>query len=273
MAVLDQYYRSLNITRLDPFGLLVQPPAAPGAGTGLTRLPPTALARWAGSSRVVVLRGFDPLPQQELVSYCHRWGELLEWDFGAVLDLIVHDEPQNYLFTRGPVPLHWDGAFARQVPSYMFFQCVQAPAPGSGGETTFCDTAAVWQRAGAALRARWEKVEVCYRTDKVAHYGGEITSPLACAHPLTRERTLRYAEPLDPAAFQNPVSLTLTGVADSARQDFLTEIRDHLYQPDVLYAHAWRDGDYVVADNHAVLHGRNAFTAGSPRHLRRVHIA
>jgi alpha-ketoglutarate-dependent taurine dioxygenase len=272
VAVIDEFYRSLNITPLRPFGLLVQPPGRAGDGADLTRLPPTALARWVGGSRVLVLRGFDPLPRDALASYCRRWGELLEWDFGEVLDLVVHDEPKNYLFTRGAVPFHWDGAFAGQVPSYMFFQCVAAPAPDSGGETTFCDTTAVWWRAAAETRAYWQKIQVSYRTDKVAHYGGEIRSPLVRAHPLTREPALRYAEPLDPAAYGNPVFLTVSGLSGRGQETFVAEIRDRLYQPEVLYAHSWRDGDYVVVDNHAVLHGRNAFTADTPRHLRRVHI-
>jgi alpha-ketoglutarate-dependent taurine dioxygenase len=272
MAVMAEFYRSLSVTPLAPFGLLVQPSDRAGTSTDLTKLPPTALARWAGQGRVVVLRGFDPLPPGDLVAYCRRWGDLLDWDFGPVLDLAVQDEPTNYLFTHGPVPFHWDGAFAGQVPSYLFFQCITAPSPGTGGETTFCDTTAVWARAAATTRAQWEKIQISYQTEKLAHYGGEITSPLVCTHPLTRQRTLRYAEPLDPARYLNPLFLTISGIADRDREAFLAGIRDVLYHPDVLYAHPWREGDYVVADNHSVLHGRNAFTAHSARHVRRVHI-
>jgi alpha-ketoglutarate-dependent taurine dioxygenase len=272
MAPLAEFYRSMSMTALAPFGLLVRPPESPGAGD-LTRLPPTTLARWAGQHRVLVLRGFDPLSAETLAAYCRRWGDLLEWDFGEVLDLTVHDEPRNYLFTRGPVPFHWDGAFADQVPSYLFFQCVTAPSPGAGGEPTFCDTMAVWEGAAAASRARWEKVRICYQTEKIEHYGGEVTSPLVSAHPITRQRTLRYAEPLDPVMYKNPLSLSVSGVSSGEQEAFLTEIRDCIYRPGAVYAHPWQAGDYVIADNHAVLHGRHAFTSDAPRHLRRVHIA
>jgi len=50
------------------------------------------------------------------------------------------------------------------------------------------------------------------------------------------------------------------------------QMRDLLYRPEYLYAHSWRTGDIVVADNHALLHGRNAYLQESPRHLRRVNI-
>jgi len=37
-------------------------------------------------------------------------------------------------------------------------------------------------------------------------------------------------------------------------------------------AHHWRTGDIVIADNHALLHGRRAFKQDAKRHLRRVNI-
>ncbi|MCB0417979.1 MAG: TauD/TfdA family dioxygenase, partial [Bdellovibrionales bacterium] len=42
--------------------------------------------------------------------------------------------------------------------------------------------------------------------------------------------------------------------------------------PANFYAHEWKTGDVVLSDNHTLLHGREAFVSGSPRHLRRVHV-
>ena len=192
--------------------------------------------------------------------------------FGYVLDLEVHEDPDNYLFTPGPVPFHWDGAFAGQVPSYMFFHCRQAPRSGAGGATTFCDTTRVIERAPAEVVTQWDEAEIAYTTEKVAHYGGAVSTPLISRHPVTRRPVLRFAEPLDPAEYKNPVFVEIAGLTSEEQEELIADLTRRLYGPDVLYAHEWVDDDFVLVDNHAVLHGRQAFTADSPRHLQRIHI-
>src|SRR5262249_36023595 len=129
---------------LEPFGLVLQ---AEEAGQDLRRLPVEELRDLARQEGVLVLRNFAPLGREDLVSCAANWGDILTWDSGAVLDLVVHDEPRNHLFTNGNVPFHWDGAFARAVPSFQLFQCLQAPLPGTCGQTLFCHTARLWHNA------------------------------------------------------------------------------------------------------------------------------
>lgn len=262
-------FEKLETAALEPFGLLVRPN---DPGVSVADIPPTVLARWAGEAKVLVLRGFPALAKEDFLAFAGSWGPLLEWPFGHVLDLEVHDDPDNYLFTPGPVPFHWDGAFAAQVPSYMFFQCRQAPTAGSGGATTFCNTGRVIEHAPAEVAQRWQSTEIAYTTEKVAHYGGAVRAPLTSRHPITREPVLRFAEPLDPAEFKNPVFVEIDGLSPQAQDELIADLQQRIYAPDVLYAHEWADGDFVLVDNHAVLHGRQAFTAGSPRHLQRIHI-
>ncbi len=255
-------------TELQPFGLLIET----SAGDDLRDIAPPTLARLTGVAHILVLRGFAALSVAEWTEYCRCWGPLLRWDFGEVLDLVVHDEPNNYLFTPGPVLFHWDGAFAEQVPSYMFFQCRRAPTVGSGGETTFCDTTRVLAELDLSRRKVWSGVKIRYRTEKLQHYGGEIESALVCRHPLTGQENVRFAEPLDPAEYKNPLFLEIIGLPETDRDDFLRDLQERLYRPTVFYAHQWQDGDYVIVDNNAVLHGRRPFTSGSPRWIQRVHI-
>jgi hypothetical protein len=93
---------------LEPFGLALQ---AESPGQGVRDLPVERLRALARHEGVLVLRGFAPLGgREEFQDYAAGWGDLLTWDFGAVLDLVVHDESRNYLFTNGSVPFHWDGA-------------------------------------------------------------------------------------------------------------------------------------------------------------------
>ncbi|MFJ6748170.1 MULTISPECIES: TauD/TfdA dioxygenase family protein [unclassified Streptomyces] len=258
---------SMNHVPLQPFGRIVE---APG-GSKITDIPVDVLARWTEESRVLVLRGFSTLEKQEFADYCRLWGEVLKWEPGEVIDLIVEDNPRNYLFASGDVPFHWDGAFVEADPRFFFFQCLDA-TPDSGGETVFSDTTAVYRDAGTELRKEWERISVTYSTEKLAHYGGQVTERLISRHPSTGVPVLRFAEPLDPAVYKNPVHVTVDGVEESEVEDFLTAMAERLHRPEYCYAHDWQPGDLVIADNFALVHGRNAFTGPTTRHLQRVEV-
>ena len=260
--------RGLSHTTLEPFGRVVE---ATGAGADLRDIPYATLSEWTEQARVLVLRGFPLLSKPDLVRFCESWGEILRWDFGEVLDLVIHDSPKNYLFTRGDVPFHWDGAFAAATPRYFMFQCLDA-SPGGGGETVFCDTSMVWRDASMSTRRQWEQVTVSYATEKVEHYGGQVSVPLVATHPGSGLPVLRYAEPLDPADYLNPLFLQVDGVPEEEAPGLLADLAQRLHQPTYCYAHGWRTGDIVIADNHALVHGRNPFTAEATRHLQRIQI-
>lgn len=260
---------TLELRPLSPFGCVV---TSPGNGD-LRSVAIDRLRELALRHRVVVLRGFNLLAEADLVEYCSAWGNLLRWNFGVVFNLREHQEPKNYLFTSGNVPYHWDGAFAEAVPSFQFFQCLDAPPADAGGETLFCDTIRVWDDAPETLKDTWSKTSIDYTTEKVAHYGGRITAPLVSNHPRLGCKTLRYAEPPnDQTARLNELTLDVHGVEPEQVGPFLSDLHARLYDARHCYAHAWNAGDVLIADNHALLHGRNAFRSGSPRHLQRVHI-
>jgi alpha-ketoglutarate-dependent taurine dioxygenase len=256
----------MSTRQLLPFGLEIAA-AAPGQALDAVSIP--SLQTWLGEHRLVVLRGQAAPSDEEMLAFCRRLGPILEWEFGAVNELQVRDEARNYLYTSREVPFHWDGAFAGKVPRYIFFHCRVAPPAGSGGETTFCDTVRLLQRISPEERRRWEAVRITYSTDKVVHYGGTFTSPMLAAHPVSGERVLRFAEPVEDL---NPVRLTIDGVPAEEQPVFLARMHELLNDPAVCCAHSWREGDVVLADNHALLHGRRAFTQSAARHLRRVNI-
>ncbi len=245
---------------LRPFGLEVTVPA----GTPWQRLDLHALTALAEEHRVIVVRGVAPQPPEALARDCRALGRLQPWRFGAVHELKHDAEADNYLYTDHPVPLHWDGAFADEVPHWLVFRCVQAPV--AGGETTFVDTRRVLDQATDEQRARWGATRVRYTTEKKAHYGGTFTAEVVDRHATGGTPVLRYAEPVDDL---NPVAAAPEG-PDAHRLH--AELRDVLYGPDVLLEHRWQDGDLVIADNHALLHGRRAYDAAGPRHLLRVNV-
>jgi hypothetical protein len=114
------------------------------------------------------------------------------------------------------------------------------------------------------------RVSVTYRTEKVVYYGGEVTFPLVARHPSTGETSLRFAEPVETDL--NRMWLELHGLPPGEHAAFLRDLRERLYDPAVCLAHTWKPGDVVMTDNHALLHGRRAYTDPGRRHLRRVNI-
>lgn len=244
-----------------PFGAVLELPA----GTDWHTLDPEQVRAWVLEHRVLVLRGLAPLDKPSLPLAARRLGPLQAWSFGAVNVLEVDPDKENYLFTTSEVPLHWDGAFKREVPDFLMFRCVAAPGPEAGGGTVFVDAKGVWDAQPGAGRDQWRAARFRYSTERVVHYGGTIEAGLVAAHPVTGADTLRFAEPVDGL---NPVAVEALHEGAPTVEDVARALAD----PKHRLVHHWRTGDVVLADNHALLHGREAFDADSPRELHRVNV-
>ena len=255
-----------TIEPLDPFGAVIH---SNRPGTDLSVVPAAWLKKLIAEHRLIALRGFAPLPGDRLPEYCSSLGEILEWEFGAVNELVVKADTQNYLYTDRAVPFHWDGAFVNRIPHYIFFHCDVASAPDEGGETLFCDTVRLLELAPRERFQNWERMTVTYTTEKIVHYGGTFSSPMISVHPLSGEKILRFAEPVTDL---NPVYLEIKGMPDEAQTEFLEDMHRRLRDRNLCYSHRWLDGDIVIADNFALLHGRRAFARNSVRRIRRVNI-
>lgn len=246
---------------MQPFGKLLE------FDEPLSSVPLDVLQDAIGTEGLVLLRGVTKPTTDEVLTFCREWGDLLEWEFGAINELTIHEQPKNYIYTQRAVPFHWDGAFAGKVPHIIFFHCESAPPTNSGGETLFCHAEKLLTKLTPEERDEWRDISITYRTEKIVHYGGEFTAKLIDRHPNSNAEVLRYAEPVKDL---NPVSLTIGESELPAAM--LERLGLLLYHPDLCYAHRWKQGDIVLADNHSLLHGRRAMTDGQARHLRRVNI-
>jgi alpha-ketoglutarate-dependent taurine dioxygenase len=251
---------------LSPFGLEIM---AGQPGTELGAIGATGLRAWVREHRVIVLRGFVPPNGEALPEFAGTLGEILTWEFGAVNELRARAEARNYLYTDHAVPFHWDGAFAGRIPRFIVFHCEDAPPPGGGGETLFCDTLRLLERVGPEQRETWRRVAITYSTDKVAHYGGAFTSPMLETDPQTQQEVLRFAEPVEDL---NPVWLQIHGLPPEAQARLLQQMQALLRDPALCYQHRWMPGDVLIADNFTLLHGRNAFCDPERRSLRRANV-
>jgi alpha-ketoglutarate-dependent taurine dioxygenase/4-hydroxybenzoate polyprenyltransferase len=254
-----------RVVPLEPFGIrVVFPP-----GTRLADVDVPLLKAWVDEHRVVQLRGISSVAPQVLAAESRRLGPLQPWSFGAVHELKQVSQTENYLYTAHLVPLHWDGAFADAVPHWLVFHCVSAPPDGAGGETVFVDTVRVLERATEDQRQAWTSARFRYTTEKKAHYGGSFVSRAVTKHPALDIPVIRYAEPVEDL---NPVRVEPLDVGPAEGARLMSELGAALAAPDVALSLPWREGDFVIADNHALLHGRRAFVDGAPRHIRRVNV-
>ncbi|MFD2786142.1 TauD/TfdA family dioxygenase [Hymenobacter rubripertinctus] len=249
-----------------PFGLIVRA-SQPGhtiAGFGREQV-----ESWVREHRILIFRGFELFDKTAFALYAQQLGEPLQWPFGAINELKVKLDAKNYLYTPSAVPLHWDGAFIGKIPYLIFFQCLKAPRPEDRGGTTFADTGRALARATPAQRRRWQAATLRYRTEKIVHYGGTLTQPLVQAHPVTGAPTLRFAEPVHDL---NPVTVEVLHATPEAGAALIQELQTALYAPQVFYIHTWADNDIVLADNHTLLHGRDAFLNPNERHIQRINL-
>ncbi|CAI1891023.1 gamma-butyrobetaine hydroxylase [Serratia quinivorans] len=255
-----------------PFGAVLTPQYP---GQSISELPVATLRSLAQQHHLLVLRGFNSgfTDPQLLTRYADGWGEIMMWPFGAVLDVKEHSDAKDHIFDSSYVPLHWDGMYKPTIPEFQLFHCVAAPSQDEGGRTTFVDTTCLLANADESLLVQWREVSISYRIKQVVHYGGEVCSPLIVDHPNGNGQIMRYNEPpTEGKKFLNQHALEYHGVPQEQQEAFHQTLQQHLYDPRHYYAHQWKQGDVVIADNFSLLHGREGFTARSARHLQRVHI-
>lgn len=261
-----------GIEAIQPFGVQIR---SGSWDSELTEIPSDRLSSLLQKNKLALFRGFRPMDRESFLDFTrgHLGSSLgmstLDWDFGPVNELKEQPNAKNYLFSSEKVPYHWDGAFYK-VPHYLVFYCVEAPPPGAGGETLFCDTQRIWEKADDSRRKTWSQIQLSYETEKLAHYGGTFTSPLVQSYPGNGDSILRFAEEVRSSL--NPVSLNIDGIPDEDKESFVNDMIERIYSPEFAYHHEWKVHDLLIADNHALLHGRAAYTKDCPRHLRRIQL-
>lgn len=261
---------SIVYHEIEPFGLMLQ---AGANGYSMFDIAPEEIERLLAENRLLLFRGFKSMTETELIEYSRQFGPLKMWEFGELLNLRVEDAPKNHLFTPGRVELHWDGAYIPEVPKMSVFQCIHSSSDVSGGQTLFLDTVKLLQEAEPVERDCWLAVNINYGTDKVAHFGGQVTVPLVGEHPYTGETNIRYIEAYnEDNADINPIRISVVGMDETDQQVFLHNLNKRLYADEYMYRHEWQTGDFLIFDNHALLHGRAKIRGNLSRHVQRIHV-
>lgn len=262
---------NFKTTTLKPFGIMLEPEIE---GQKIQTLDLSVLKHLFEEEHLIVLRGFEGFQSaDDFAAYCETWGKVSLWPFGKVLELKEQQKPKDHIFDHSYVPLHWDGMYREQVPEVQIFQCVSAPGEGHGGRTTFTHTERVFRAASEDVQRSWAAVKGVYKR-KMEFYDSKTIAPLVDKHPTRGFPVIRFCEPpiKDDQGFLNHPNFEFTGVETGNANRLMSDLRKALYSPEFFYAHEWETGDIVISDNYTLLHGREAFTSGAPRHLRRVQV-
>lgn len=271
-VITNKKFVMFSVKDLSPFGALI---TASIHHDNINEIDTHVLNNLLSQYKILVFRGFKALPDPQYIKFCESLGSLMYWEFGALLNVKIEQDPKNHIFSKGRVELHWDGAFAKHTPRINAFQCIESSETGKGGETLFVDTTRILKNISPSQLEDWKNIKLLYSTEKKAHYGGSININLIETHPCKDHAVIRFIEIENEDNQEvNPVELS---VEDKDHQPIepqgtiqsLTEI---LYDPKYMYRHHWISGDYMLIDNNSVLHGRAKIEGNVNRHLKRVHI-
>jgi taurine dioxygenase len=150
----------------------------------------------------------------------------------------------------------------------LYAMNVDEAAPG----TRYVNTQLAFRTLPGSLRERLAGLEAldAYDSD-IAEAGtirdaservsGRIPHPLIMVHPRNGERQI-YGNEL--------WTHRIAGMERAQAKALLSEMFGHLYRPEHIYEHQWRNGDLLIWDNIALQHGRDPIPRGVARRLRRV---
>jgi taurine dioxygenase len=146
--------------------------------------------------------------------------------------------------------------------------------------TLFASAEQAWNTLPASLRSRVENLDAVQVTGPEGFddrrrgdaYGDLVnpvrenvlstTTPVAYRHPRTG-RSLLYVS--------QGMTKEIAGLPKDDSEDLLAELFDHLYRPENVWQHEWRNGDLVIWDNLSMQHARAAVDVDGPaRTLRKI---
>ena len=210
----------------------------------------------------------------------------------ALVFALIHEDPAAYDDTStkktlrvsnrsedsaapyGRLLFHCDNMWARtpQFALSLYGEHVELPS----APTQFASMVAGWESISDDLKQRVAGLEARHGFEgKYPNRGGDedvtdsdfgvsrsVVRPVAWQHPRTG-KTLLYVS--------QQATIEIVGLSAEENEALLAELFAHLYQPDAVMEHDWREGDLVIWDNVAVQHARGFVPLDGPeRTLRKV---
>jgi len=214
-----------------------------------------------------ILMGQDPPPDEEIAKAAGMQDRF--W--------ISNKEP-NAAAPFGRLLFHCDGIWSKDPFEVLSLYGVEIQPPVI--PTNFASSANGWKTLPAKLRAKVEGKRVVHVTgpeylperrradvqDELIQpqrsHAPSYTTPIAHRHPRTGQTLLFVTQGM---------TREIVGLSADESEDLLEELFAHVYHPDNLWEHEWRNGDLLYWDNLSMQHARqNVLTSGPVRTLRKV---
>lgn len=172
----------------------------------------------------------------------------------------------------GEMQFHSDGAH-RESP-YRATTLYAIRVPSHGGDTLFANLYAAYESLPDEVKARIADLEVrnLYHLDATSRdqFGDDDALARRAAHPIVRI----HPETGRAALFVNRLmSRHIEGLPQGEGDGLLEELIAATERPEIIHAHRWSVGDFLMWDNRCVNHARTDFPVDEVRLLRRYTVS
>jgi alpha-ketoglutarate-dependent taurine dioxygenase len=244
-----------------------------------------ATCREALEDRGVLLLPQVHLTDQEQLLFTERMGERVSFTkrvpggeqhgdlYKITLDKSVNAEPDYVL---GTWFWHFDGAtLDMPLPKASMLSARKVAA--SGGQTEFANCYAAYEHLPERDKQQYEHLQVIHRLEAtlIQTFGQLSESQLA----RYRDLAVEMLRPLVWTHETGRKSLLLGSHADevvgmtrAGGRSLLARLQEWAGQPDFVYSHDWREGDFVFWNNHGMLHRVTPYADDSGRTMHRTTI-
>jgi alpha-ketoglutarate-dependent 2,4-dichlorophenoxyacetate dioxygenase len=178
------------------------------------------------------------------------------------------------MFNLGKRLWHSDSSY-RAIPAKYSLLSARTIAT-RGGDTQFADMRAAYDALDEEMRALVEDL-VCEHsllysrgsmgftefTDAEREMFKPVRQRLVRTHPVTGRKSLFLSSHIG----------TIVGWPVPEARDLIRDLTEHATQRQFVYAHAWRQYDFVMWDNRQTMHRVRRFDESQPRDMRRTTIA
>ncbi|MFT6582494.1 MAG: taurine dioxygenase [Alphaproteobacteria bacterium] len=174
----------------------------------------------------------------------------------TVTNLDGDGKPVKSLAAQGNYFWHTDKSYHADPSLTTMLHAVELPSTG-GGDTQFANTRMGYDALPEATKTRIGdlKAEHSWEASR-RNVGAEppneaqkrerppVVHPMVRTHPDTGRKSLYLGHHISHVVDMDPME----------GNRLLKELEDHTTQPDFVYTHQWRLGDYVMWDNRLLLH-------------------
>jgi alpha-ketoglutarate-dependent taurine dioxygenase len=172
----------------------------------------------------------------------------------------------------GRLPFHIDMMWADEPYRLLSLYAVEVEQPAV--PTQFASAVDAWETLPDDLRARATGRRALHMAGQQLRDADEEVLRLERTNPQSTTTLLGHPHPFTGQTMLYLCQMTTREILDMAPDDgneLMDALYDHLYRPEALWSHEWRQGDLLVWDNLALQHARSNVAADGPaRTLRKV---